>query len=86
MVYLTQVDQKLNPEDEASSRPAGPPRNPFGRRNIPLSEDAKSELRGELVALREDIRRAVPKAADRETRMHLEAADHRIGDILEPKK
>ena len=86
MVYLTQFDQKLNPEDESSSRPAGPPRNPFGRRNIPLSEDAKSELRGELAALREDIRRAVPKAADRETRMHLQAADHRIGDILEPKK
>ena len=85
MVYLTQVDNKLNPPDE-SSRPAGPPRNPFGRRNIPLSEDVKSELRGELVSLRQQIRQAIPKAADRETRFHLEAADHRIGDILEPKK
>lgn len=85
MVYLTQFDDKLNPSDE-SSRPAGPPRNPFGRRNIPLSEDVKSELRGELVALRQQIRQAIPKAADRETRFHLEAADHRIGDILEPKK
>jgi len=85
MVYLTQVGDKLNPPEE-SSRPAGPPRNPFGRRNIPLSEDAKSELRGELVSLRQQISQAIPKAADRETRFHLEAADHRIGDILEPKK
>jgi hypothetical protein len=38
------------------------------------------------VSLRADIRRAVPKASDRETRLHLEAADHEIGDILDPKK
>ncbi len=85
MVYLTQLNSKLNPPEE-SSRPAAPPRNPFGRRNIPLSEDVKSELRGELLALRADIRRAIPNAANEETRFHLEAADHRIGDILEPKK
>ncbi|MGZ3483938.1 MAG: hypothetical protein ACXU96_10165, partial [Gemmatimonadaceae bacterium] len=52
----------------------------------PLLEDARSQLRGELVSLRADIRRAVPRTADRETRLHLEAADHQIGDILEPKK
>jgi hypothetical protein len=38
------------------------------------------------VSLRADVRRAVPRAANRETRLHLEAADHEIGDILDPKK
>jgi len=51
-----------------------------------LSEDAKAELRGELVTLRPEIQRAIPRAADRETTLHLQGAVHRIGDILEPKK
>jgi hypothetical protein len=80
--YLRMMDGKLNP----------PPVNPataaqlaqFGV--VPLMEDARSQLRGELLSLRDDVRRAIPKAADRETRMHLQAAEHRIGDILDPKK
>jgi hypothetical protein len=51
-----------------------------------LLEDARSQLRGELVSLRGDIRRAVARASDRETRLHLEAADHEIGNIPDPKK
>ena len=84
MSYLTRIDDKLNPPDDAR-RPAAPPRQPaFGPRRLPLSEDAKSELRGELVTLRQDVRRAIPRAHDRETRLHLEGVDHRIGEILEP--
>jgi hypothetical protein len=49
-------------------------------------EDARNELRGELVSLRADIRQAIARASDRETRLHLQGADHAIGDILEPKK
>jgi hypothetical protein len=76
--YLTQIDHKLN----------GPPAVAafFGPRPIPLSEDAKSELRGELVGLRDQIRGAGGRSADTETRLHLDAAVYRIGQILDPKK
>jgi hypothetical protein len=81
--FLAQVNAKLNP----SATPATPFTPPPGfTPPAPVLEDAKSQLRGELVSLRADIRRAVPKASDRETRLHLEAADHEIGDILDPKK
>ena len=81
--FLAQVNAKLNPAP-VSATPA--PQFPGFTPPTPLLEDAKSQLRGELVSLRADIRRAVPKASDRETRLHLEAADHEIGDILDPKK
>ena len=77
--YLRLIDGKLNPPPVNAAQAAQ-----FGL--FPLMDDARSQLRGELVSLREEIRRAIPKSGDRETRMHLEAADHRIGDILDPKK
>ena len=43
-------------------------------------------IRGELVALREQVRVAQGKSADRETRLHLAGVDHRIGEILDPKR
>ena len=82
--YLTQINAKLNPPAAAALQIAQ--LAAFGIRIQPLSEDARSELRGELVSLREAIRGAVAKSADRETRMHLQAADHRIGEILDPKR
>jgi hypothetical protein len=82
--YLTLINTKLNGAPPAAAQVAQLAQ--FGIRLTPLSEDAKSQLRGELVMLRDEIRRAAPKAGDRETRMHLLAADHRIGDILDPKK
>lgn len=84
MNYLSQVDEKLNPDDtqrSASSAPAARGRP----RAQPLSDDAKSELRGELVTLRAEVRRAIPRASDRETQLHLQGAEHRIGAILDPK-
>jgi len=81
MTYLAQIDRKLNPPDADAA-----PRSPFAQRSEPLSEDAKAELRGELVTLRAEIQRAIPRAADRETTLHLQGASHRIGDILDPKK
>jgi hypothetical protein len=82
--YLTQVNNKLNGSAALAAQIAQ--LAVFGIRIDPLSEDAKSDLRGELVSLREQIRGAEGKAADRETRLHLLGADHRIGEILEPKK
>ena len=72
--YLGLIDRKLNPP---------PPSNP----NAPVagpSEDVKSHLRGELVSLRAEIRRAAARATDRPTQLHLQGADYRIGEILEP--
>ena len=80
--FLSQLNLKLNPSPTAT--PFTPP--PGFTPPAPLLEDARNELRGELVSLRGDIRRAIPRAADRETRLHLEGADHQIGEILEPKK
>jgi len=83
MRYLDIINGKLNPPPKGTT-PA--PRFFFGPPPAPLSEDAKAELRGELVLLRAQIRHAIPSTQDRETLLHLEGADHRIGDILEPKK
>ncbi|HEY7234061.1 MAG TPA: zinc-dependent metalloprotease [Gemmatimonadaceae bacterium] len=81
--YLALIDRKLNPPPAtATPQPAGFAFAPAA----PLSEDAKSELRGELVTLQSEIRRAMPRASDRETQLHLAGADHRISGILEPKK
>ncbi len=82
--YLALVDRKLNPPPAGAA--AANPFAAFGRRVEPLSDDAKSALRGELLLLRDDVRRAAPRAADQETRFHLQSAEHRIGDILDPKK
>ncbi|HEX9084268.1 MAG TPA: zinc-dependent metalloprotease [Gemmatimonadaceae bacterium] len=81
--FLAQVNVKLNPPP-VTATPV--PQFPGFTPPAPLLEDAKSQLRGELVSLRVDIRRSVSRASDRETRLHLEAADHEIGDILDPKK
>jgi hypothetical protein len=82
--YLTNVNGKLNPP--AAQLAQIQQLAALGIRITPLAEDARSELRGEVMSLREQIRTAMPKAADRETKMHLQAADHRIGEILDPKR
>ncbi len=83
--YLTLIANKLNP----------PPENPqlamqraaFGiPRPAPLSDDAKSELRGTLVTLRNDLRAASGRSGDRATQLHVAGAIRRIDDILEPRR
>ena len=83
--YLTLIDRKLNPVAVATPAQDGGGFT-FGAPQAPLSEDAKSELRGELVTLQAEIRRATPRASDRETQLHLSGAEHRISGILEPRK
>ncbi len=81
--YLTQIDRKLNP----------PPVNPlqaqqaaqFGIQFVTLSDDAKSQLRGTMVSLRNDLR-AASSRGDRATQLHIQGAIKRIDDILDPKR
>lgn len=80
--YLSIIDEKINPPP---SRPATPGPT-FGTPPAPLSDDAKSQLRGELVTLRGEVQRAIPRAGDRSTQLHLQGALYRIGAILDPKK
>jgi hypothetical protein len=81
--FLSQFAAKINPPP-APSTPA--PTFPGFTPPAPLLQDARNQLRGELVSLRSDIRRALPRVTDRETKLHLEGAEHEIGEILEPKK
>ena len=81
--YLTQIERKLklapeNPLLAAQLRQ-------FGIVRLPLSDDAKSQLRGTLVALRSDLR-AHTNGGDRATQLHVAGAIKRIDDILDPKK
>ena len=84
--FLTTIDRKLNPPPAVQPAQGGGGGGLGGAPPAPLSEDAKSELRGELVTLQAEIRRATPRASDRETQLHLSGADHRISEILEPRK
>jgi hypothetical protein len=83
MDYLTLIDRKLNPPPPPSGAQAAAARGP---RRPPLSDDAKSQLRGELVTLRAAIQRAIPRTSDRATLLHLQGAEHRIGRILDPPR
>ena len=84
--YLDVIDSKLNPPAPAAGVAAGGRGGGPGAAANQLVEDARSQLRAELVSLRTAVHGAIGKAGNRETKAHLAAADHRIGDILEPKK
>ncbi|MFN2567801.1 MAG: zinc-dependent metalloprotease, partial [Gemmatimonadaceae bacterium] len=81
MDYLALIERKLNPPPAPTAQG---PQPQFGPPPRPLSDDAKSQLRGELVTLRAEIQRAIPRAGDRATTLHLQGAVHRIGEILDP--
>jgi hypothetical protein len=83
--YLSLINGKLNVQPEnpliAAQRAA------FGiPRPKPLSDDAKSQLRGTMVTLRNDLRSMGGRASDRATQLHLAGAIRRIDEILDPKK
>ena len=85
--YLTLVDRKLNPPPAPAGGQGGGGGGQFGGPPpAPLSEDAKSHLRGQLVALQGEIQRALPRAGDRATQLHLQGAQHRIANILDPER
>lgn len=83
--YLSLINRKLNPPPTPTQPPGGG--GAFGQQQQqPLSEDAKSHLRGQLVSLKAEVERAVPRAGDRPTELHLQGSVYRIGQILDPKK
>lgn len=85
--FLATIDRKLNPPPAPAAGQGGGGGGGFGQQQqIPLSEDAKSHLRGTLTQLRADIQRAIPNTNDRATKLHLQGAVHRIDGILDPKK
>jgi hypothetical protein len=57
--YLVVLDQKLNPHDRTGAPVAG-------------ETDARALARGEMETLLTDVRRAIPRAGDHLTRVHLE--------------
>jgi hypothetical protein len=81
--YLTIIDRKLNPPASAAAQAQQLAQ--FGIRVIPLSNDAKSHLRHELVTLRTDLRNASARASDTATRAHLLGSIDRINRILDPR-
>ena len=81
--YLTQLERKLNPLPENAALAAQ--LRQFGIVRTPLSDDAKSQIRGSLVSLRSDLRGRTG-TGDRSTQLHIAGAIKRIDDILDPKK
>ncbi|HEX8673983.1 MAG TPA: zinc-dependent metalloprotease, partial [Longimicrobium sp.] len=80
MDFLSLIDRKLNPQEQPGQQTV----IFFGPRPAPLSDDAKSQLRGVLVTLRSEIQRAIPRTTDRGTLLHMQGAVHRIENILDP--
>jgi hypothetical protein len=81
--FISTLDRKLNPPAAAPAAAGG---GGFGgAAPTPLSEDAKSNLRAQLVALKADIDRAAPGATDRPTQVHLMGASKRIEKALDPR-
>jgi len=82
--YIELLGTKLNPP------PWSPPPNlPPGFVMMPpppLPGEARAIIRAELVRLDEDIARALPKAADRETKAHLQDSRYQISKILFPER
>ena len=83
--YLTQMERKLNPPPAAPAGAGGRGGGAGGAGAAPLSDDAKSQIRGSLVTLRSDLQKAQGKG-DRATQLHVLGAIKRITDALDPKK
>jgi hypothetical protein len=79
--YLDLVNNKVNGQPQAV--PAGLPAEYAAQ--FASSGDEKPFYRAELRALNASITAALAKAADRETRAHLEGARDQIAKILDPR-
>jgi hypothetical protein len=76
--YLDVVNARLN------APPAAAPSIP-GFTPPPTTQDVRPFLRGELKAVSAAITAALPRATDRETKLHLEDVKDQIAKILDPK-
>jgi len=79
---LTTIDGKLNPVPENPI--ITQQRLQFGVPRILASDDAKSQLRGTLVTLRNDLRAGLGRSGDRASILHFQGALYRIDEILDP--
>ena len=79
--YLDQANVKINAN--APAVPAGLP--PELAAQLAVNGEERPMYRAELKTLRASIVAAIPRAADRETRAHLEGARDQIAKILDPK-
>lgn len=85
--YLDVVRSRINPPAtpaDTTGRGGGGGRGGRGGRGGGTG-DARGVLRGELRILDAELAKAIPKAADRATRLHLEDARTEIADILKGK-
>jgi hypothetical protein len=84
--YVEQMGAKIRPpeEDEQQAGPQQQRRGP--QAPAPNAGEIRNMLRGELRDLDRELASASDKAADRETRLHLEGVRARIKEILEPAK
>jgi hypothetical protein len=84
--YLDIMDDKLNPPaPAAAAAPAGGGGRGGGAGPAGTPSDSRALIRGELKDLDAQIRAAIPKAANRMTRLHLEDMRNEISKILDPK-
>jgi hypothetical protein len=81
LAYVDYLEQRVEPPEPAATRQAAAAR----AARIPLNPDVVSELRGELVALRRDIDAALPRAANRDTRLHLQSIRAGLARILDTR-
>jgi len=81
--FLTQLERKLNPP--AAPAVGGGGGGFGGAAPAALSDDAKSQIRGTLVTLRDDLRKAASRG-DRGSQLHVKGALKRLDDLLDPKK
>ena len=84
--HISMINSKMNPPASVAGQGGGGGGGGFGGAPAaPLSEDAESHLRGQLTALKDEVERAIRKAGDKSTELHLRAALHRIETILDAK-
>ncbi len=81
--YLDLCAGKINPPPESPRQANVPPQ--FAYLFAPVPDEARALLRMELMDLDAQLRAALPRAANRDTRAHIVEARHRIDRILNPK-
>ncbi|MFI5176909.1 MAG: zinc-dependent metalloprotease, partial [Terriglobia bacterium] len=76
--FVDLIDERLN--RPVPALPSAP-----GFRTPPTTGDVRPFFRGELKTLSAAVTAALPRATDRETRLHLEDIKDQIAKVLDPK-
>ena len=82
--YLAQLASKINPPPAVAGAPPVPAAFAFFQ--APPPDEARALMRTELIDLDSQLRAALPRATDAETRAHITEARHRIEITLHPEK